>query len=87
MDAFDGITNVATTVPCVESDMLLPLIVPIVALVIGAFAGGQGGELGSVMVTMTVAPRFALPPGATEPEPKMVVPALSKFATAVRSTR
>ena len=86
--AFDGIVNVAMTVPCVESEMLVPLMLPAsVALVMGALAGGQGGVLGSVMVTVTVAPRLALPPGATEPAVIAVLPALSKFATAVRPTR
>ena len=91
--AFDGMAKVETTCPDVESELLLPLIlVPEakltrVKLVIGAFAGGLGGEDSSVMVTVTVVPALALPPGAEEPTLKVVVPALSKVATAVRATR
>ena len=43
-----------------------------------------------VMVTVTVVPRFALPPGATVAVPALpmlVVPALSYAATAVQATR
>ena len=62
--AFAGIVNVAITVPCVESEMLVPTIVPAsVTLVIGALAGGHGGAAGSVIVAVTVVPRDALPPG------------------------
>jgi hypothetical protein len=73
-----GIVNVATTVPAVASVLLVLVILPpSTTLVMGALAGGFGGELGSVMVTVTVWPRLALPPGATEVVEKTVVPALS----------
>ena len=72
--AFEGMTNVAMTVPWVASEMFVPLIVPAkVTLEIGAFAGGQGGVVGRVIVTVTVAPRLALPPGTTEVEPPPLV--------------
>ena len=88
VEAFDGIVNVAMTAPCVESEMFVPLMLPAsVTLVIGAFAGGFGGLLGRVIITVTVEPRLALPPGATEPVENVVVPALSKVATDVRPTR
>ena len=88
VEEFDGIVNVATTVPWVESEMLVPLMLPASAtLVMGAFAGGFGGELGRVIVTVTVEPRLALPPGATELVENVVVPALSKFATELLPTR
>ena len=62
----DGIVNVAMTCPAVLSEMLVPAMLPAnVTLVIGAPAGGFGGELGSVIVTVTVVPRAAVPPGAT----------------------
>src|SRR5258708_4175245 len=42
--AFEGIVNVARTVPWVASEILVPTMVPArVTLVIGALAGGQGG--------------------------------------------
>ena len=50
--------------------MLGPLMVPAsVTLLIGAPAGGQGGLVGKVIVTVTVEPRLALPPGAYEVVP------------------
>jgi len=53
--AFDGIVKVATTVPAVASVLLvLVMLLPSTTLVMGALAGGFGGELGSVMVTVTV---------------------------------
>ena len=74
----------ATTVPCVESDILVPLILPArVTLEMGALAGGHGGLLGNVIVTVMVEPRLALPPGATEIE----TTTLSKLDTDVLATR
>jgi hypothetical protein len=88
VETFAGIVNVAITVPCAESEMFVPLILPAsVTLVIGALAGGHGGAVGKVIVTVTVVPRLARPPGATEPVENVVVPALSKFAMEVRPTR
>jgi len=88
VDAFAGIVNVAMTWPCVESETLAPLMLPAsVTLETGAFAGGHGGVVGSVIVTVTVEPRLALPPGATEPFEKVVAPGLSNVATEVRATR
>ena len=50
-----GIVKVATTVPAVASVLLvLVMLPPSMTLVTGALAGGFGGELGSVMVTITV---------------------------------
>ena len=83
----------ATTVPCAESDILVPMMLVcdvrfvIVTLVIGAFAGGHGGLLGNVMLKVIVWPGLALPPGATEPVESVVVPAPSYEATLVRATR
>ncbi len=75
MGALAGMANVASTVPCVASETFVPLIVPAsVTLVIGALAGGQGGLFGRVMVTLTVVPRLALPPGTTEVGPPPEVP-------------
>ena len=88
--ALAGIVNVAMTVPCVESEMLVPLIVPAsVTLLTGALAGGQGGVVGSVIVTVTVVPRLALPPGATEVlPPPLADPETGSYeASAVRATR
>src|SRR5579862_3848740 len=87
VDAFDGIVNVAITVPCMLSEMLVPLIGPArVTLEIRAFAGGQGGVEGNVMVTVTVVPRLALPPGATAVDPPpLLLP--SYAANAVRAMR
>jgi len=83
-----GIVKVAATVPGVESEMFEPLMLPAsVTPVIGAFAGGFGGEPGKVIVTVTVELRLALPPGAMEAVENVVVPALSKSATEVRPTR
>lgn len=87
VEAFEGIAKVAITVPCVLSEMLVPLMVPAkVTLDIGALAGGHGGVVGKVMVTVTVVPRLALPPGATEVEPlPLVLP--SYVASEVRAIR
>jgi hypothetical protein len=91
--AFDGIVNVATTVPCVESEMVvaaMPVsetVLVSVTLVTGALAGGHGGLLGRVMVTLTVCPGLALPPGAVLAVENAVVPAPWYGATAVRPTR
>ena len=53
--ALEGITKVAITVPWVESEIFVPEMEPArVTLDIGAFAGGQGGVVGSVIVTVTV---------------------------------
>ena len=69
-----GMVKVAMTVPTVESETVLPAMMPArVTLLIGALAGGLGGEAGRVMVTATVVPRVAVPPGATVPVPLPVV--------------
>jgi len=73
--AFAGIVNVATTVPWLGREMLVPLIVPASVTLVGTLpAGGCGGLVGSVIVTVTVVPRLALPPGATDPLPPPPVP-------------
>ena len=62
--AFAGIANVATTVLCVGCEIAVPTMVPARVTLVGKFAaGGCGGVVGSVIVTMTVVPRAALPPG------------------------
>ena len=58
-----------------------------VTLEIGALAGGHGGVVGSVMVTVTVVPRLAKPPGATELPPPADPEIGSYEASAVRATR
>ena len=61
----------ATTVPCAGREMLVPVMPAsvtddgkIVWLVMGSVSGGSGGFVGNVMVTVTVVPRVAVPPGA-----------------------
>ena len=60
-EAPDGMTNVAITVPWDGRLMepLLALMPPRVTLVGTLFAGGCGGVVGRVMVTVTVDPRGA----------------------------
>ena len=68
--AFAGIVNVASAVPEVGREMAVPTIVPASVTLVGTFAaGGSGGVVGRVIVTVTVVPRAALPPGATDVPP------------------
>ena len=79
--ALAGIVKVATTVPWVASEVLVPempvfeTVLVSVTLEMRAFAGGQGGLLGRVMVTVTICPGLALPPGAMLLVEKIVLPA------------
>jgi len=61
-----GIAKVATAVPDVGYVIEVPGMLPAsVTLVMGSFVGGFGGDEGRVIVTVTVVPRVAVPPGAT----------------------
>ena len=65
-----GIVNVASTVPAAGRETEVPTMVPASVTLVGTrLAGGSGGVVGSVIVTVTVVPRAALPPGATEVPP------------------
>ena len=62
--AFVGIANVQTTMLVAGCEMPVPLMVPANMTVgNGALSGGLGGGTASVLVTVTVVPREALPPG------------------------
>ena len=68
--------NVAMTVPWTASVTLVPtMVVASLTLVMGALAGGQGGIVGRLMVTVMVELVLALPPGTKEVAP--LPPALS----------
>src|SRR5262245_9738111 len=73
--AFAGRLKVAWIVYCVGRDTLVPVMVPTVTLLIGAFCGGTAGlaVLDSVMVAVTLAPRLPIA-GAMLLMPLLVVP-------------
>jgi hypothetical protein len=58
--------KVAWAVVTLGRESEFPEIPPRVMLTGTTLAGGFGGLLGKVIVTVTILPRVALPPGATE---------------------
>lgn len=67
--ALAGMMKVPLTVPDAGRDRLVPVIVPSMVMLRGTkVAGGKGGLVGRVMVSVTVVPRAAEPPGATAVE-------------------
>jgi hypothetical protein len=74
---FAGMTKVAWAVVALGREIEVPVMVPPIVMLLGTtFDGGFGGVVGRVIVMVTVAPRTALPPGATDvdvPPPPVVV--------------
>ncbi len=65
MAALAGMTKLALAVVMLGREIEVPLMFPPMVTLMGTtFKGGFGGDEGSVMVTVTVVPRAALPPGA-----------------------
>ena len=65
--ALAGIANVQMTMLVAGCEMSVPVMLPAsVMLGNGAFNGGLGGCAANVLVTVTVVPRLALPPGENE---------------------
>jgi hypothetical protein len=56
-EALEGMAKVACAVPVLGREMEVPEMVPARVMLVGTFPeGGCGGEVGSVMVIVTVVP-------------------------------